>query len=387
VKLLLYFADAFAWQYLDETDYMATFWDERSPLETVLGYSSTILPVLITGRTPRETGIWTEYYRSDRAPSRAARILGRAKLLRTPINMARLVAFRFARKAGSLTAHRLRMPLEIAHHFERNQMDYRRFPPVALPVPTLEQVATDLGLRFGFRYLADGYDLEAELSWLEKALEDVDVLFLYDPSVDGRGHHVGASAAALRPELERIARFIERATGLMDEHGGAEVMLFSDHGMTNVERTFDIFAALGDLEVGRDYLVWVDSTFARFWYPTEEVRGVVHERLASAPAAFLSSEEMRGYGIDFDDDRYGQEVLAAEEGVVFHPSYISPTFFRTRGYPDKATHGYRPEAPSAYGIFCYRGNRLEGPLPRPVRATDVFGLATSVMERAPESVR
>jgi len=66
--------------------------------------------------------------------------------------------------------------------------------------------------------------------------------------------------------------------------------LFSDHGMTNVEETFDIFAALGDLRVGDDYLVFVDSTFARFWYPNDEVRALVHERLAGAPANFLTPD-------------------------------------------------------------------------------------------------
>jgi len=67
---------------------------------------------------------------------------------------------------------------------------------------------------------------------------------------------------------------------------------------------------------------------------------------------------------------------------VFHPSYISPSFFRTKYYPDKATHGYRPEAPSAYGIFCYRGERLRETLPDTVPAAQVFGLATSLLEVA-----
>src|SRR5690348_14630290 len=66
MKLLLYFSDAFAWQYLQETEFMPGFWDERRPLETVLGYSSTILPCLVTGEPPQRTGIWTEYFRRDR---------------------------------------------------------------------------------------------------------------------------------------------------------------------------------------------------------------------------------------------------------------------------------------------------------------------------------
>lgn len=383
MKLVLYFADAFAWQYVEDTDYMAGFWNERRPLETVLGYSSTILPVLVSGRMPRDTGIWTEYYRAERTPSRWARAVVRTRVLLTPVNMARLVLFRFARKAGSPTAHRLRVPLQLAHHFDRHDMDYRDFPPVALPVETIDQVCEGRGLRFHFRYLPEGYDLEDELGLLDQAADDADVFFFYDPSLDGRGHVVGASAAALQPEMDRMQTFLDRAwTRLSDAHD-PEMFLFSDHGMTNVERTFDIFAALGDLRVGEDYLVWVDSTFARFWYPNDDARDRVHQRLAGAPASFLEPAEVRAYGIDFDDDRYGQEILVIDEGTVFHPSYISPSFFRTKGYPDKATHGYRPEAPSAYGIFCYRGARLGLAVPDAVRAAQVFSLVTSLIEAAP----
>jgi predicted AlkP superfamily pyrophosphatase or phosphodiesterase len=383
MKMILYFSDAFAWRYVEDTDYMADFWDARRPLRTILGYSSTILPVLITGKRPQETGIWTEYFRSQRRQSRLARWVSRFAFLRTPVNMARLVLFRFARKAGSPTAHRLRIPIQISHFFGRHDMDYRNFPPVDLPHPTIDRVVENLGLRFSFRYMPEHVDVDEELARLAGQLDDYDVFFFYDPSVDGRGHHVGASATALAPELAKIEQFLHQAAELIGHRSEeAEFILFSDHGMTNVERTFDIFAALGNLRAGRDYLVWVDSTFARFWYPSEEMRATVHERLRTAPAQFLTQEEIEAYGIDFPDDRYGQDVFVIDEGAVFHPSYISPSFFRTKNFPDKAMHGYRPEALSASGVFCYRGRRLDSELPEQVPAESVFGIVKGIAERS-----
>ena len=75
--------------------------------------------------------------------------------------------------------------------------------------------------------------------------------------------------------------------------------------------------------------MFVDSTVARFWYAGASVRDAIRSRLADAPGSFLTREDEERYGIAFDDDRYGADILVADEAVVFHPSYISPTFFRT----------------------------------------------------------
>jgi hypothetical protein len=379
VKVILYFSDAFAWRYVEDGQWMPEWWDERRPLTTILGFSSTILPCLVSGRMPVETGIWTEYYRHDRPQSGLAKAIVSNPVTRVPVNLARLVAFRFARKAGMLAAHKLRIPLQLSHHFLRHDMDYKRFPPVQLPVPTLADLCRERGLRFGFRYLDHGYDDKAELARFERDLPSKDVLFLYDPSIDGHGHHAGADVNVLKPDMDRVERFLRRATELATQHDDeVHVLLFSDHGMTNVDRTYDIFAALKPFKLGTDYLVFVDSTFARFWYHRPGIREEIHRALAGAPASFLTEAERRSYGIDFADDRYGQEVFVADEGVVLHPSYISPSGFRTRLYPDRATHGYRPEAPTASGICFRRGAGADPSRTGPVHATDVFSIVDEI---------
>jgi hypothetical protein len=378
MKLILYFSDAFAWTYLQETEFMPGFWDERRPLETVLGYSSTILPCLVTGQPPQRTGVWTEYFRKDRPQHPLAAAIVRSRLLLTPVNLARLVLFRFARKAGHPAAHKLRIPLQFAHFFARHDMDYRKFPPVDLPVPDLGTAARERDLRFFFRYLDHGYDLGAQVRDLDSLLAAHDLLFYYDPSVDGHGHHAGADVRRLQPDLDRVAEFCSAAWDRMGDD--AHLLLFSDHGMTDIQRSYDLFARLRPWRLGHDYLVFVDSTFARFWYSTPLVREAIRARLADVPGTFLTREDEERYGIAFDDDRYGEDILVADEAVVFHPSYISPTFFRTKEYPDRATHGYRPECPSAYGIFLRRGVGADPSLTSAMPATGVFGVATSIMD-------
>jgi hypothetical protein len=382
MKLVLYFSDAFAWSYVEQIDFMPDFWAERRPLETVLGYSSTILPCLVSGEPPQRTGIWTEYYRHERPQHPLARRVARSPLLLTPVNMARLVLFRIARKSGLPAAHKLRIPLQLAHHFARHDMDYRKFPPVDLPVPTLREAAAERGLRFAFTYLKHGYDVDAEIRRLDHLLADADVLFYYDPSIDGHGHRFGADVHRLAPDIDRVETFCRAVWQRVDADPEAHLLLFSDHGMTDVTGTYDLFAALGPWRIGVDYLVFVDSTFARFWYADDAIRDAIRAALAGAPARFLTAEDERRYGIAFDDDRYGTDVLVADEAVVFHPSYISPTFFRTKGYPDRATHGYLPECRSAYGIYFRRGPGSEPARQAAMPATGVFGAATEVMDRS-----
>ena len=384
MKLILYFADAFGWQYTDEISFMENFWSERHPLRTILGFSSSIVPCLISGCLPRDTGVWTEYYRHDRPQSPLVKAIVGSRVLLTPVNVARLVAFRVARLRGMPAAHRLRIPLQFAHIFERHDMDYRRFPPVLLPVPTLVDIARDLGLTFDFRSLGHSYDPAVELRRVEEKVDDVDVFFFYDASLDHYGHHRGASAHFLRAEIDRLADFIQSATQLVGRGGQSEVLLFSDHGMTNVSTGFDLLARLKGIVLGTAYLVFTDSTFARFWYLRPSARERIHERLLAAPAAFLSEEEKHKYGIDFADTRYGEDILVADEGVVFHPSYISPPLLRTKSYPDVATHGYRPEALTASGICFYSGRVLSGRFPEVVPATDVFDYASTIMRAMAE---
>src|SRR4051794_37816084 len=152
MKLIMYFADGFAWQYLGERPFMEQFWHHRRPLETLLGYSSTIMPAIVTGRPPAENGIWTEYYMTPRRQGPFQRLFTRPRLrpFVPLVNLFRLVWFRFARRFGSSAEHRLRLPLELSPLFARHPIRYDEFPPIDMPVPTLAEVFEERGLRVSF---------------------------------------------------------------------------------------------------------------------------------------------------------------------------------------------------------------------------------------------
>lgn len=385
MKLILYFADGFAWHYLGRRPFMDDFWLHRRPLETLLGYSSTIMPAIVSGRPPQDTGIWTEYYFEPRERSALQRLLSRPRVapVRPVVDLVRLVLFRLTRKYGYLAEHRLRLPLEVSHLFSRHDIRYDEFPAIELPVPTLADVFRERGLRHEFRYVKGGLNSTDELRHLRESLDDVDVFFYYDPALDGGGHVAGASAEALSGPIDEIERFLPAAWEAISEHGDEpEMILFSDHGMTDVRDNFDLFALLEGFRLGPDYVVFMDSTFARFWFPSEEKRDAVRAALADVPGHWLDDEDRRRYGVDFPDRQmYGEEVLVADEGVIFHPNYFAPRFLGQRAYPDRATHGYLPEAPSTAGVFFYRGDRWEEEPAEPFPVTSIFDAVVSVLDR------
>ena len=269
MKALFYFVDGFGWNYLgvNPNGLAAADWSQIRPLETVLGYSSSIVPVLISGQPPVKNGIWTEYYRDDRRPSAVGSLAHHAKILATPLDMARLVAFRIARKAGWQSAHKLQIPLELAHHFQRHPIDYKRMPPCTLTVPTIADVCARNDLRMSFKFIANQHDADEAVTAIHQGFNDSDVFFLYDCTVDHAGHTYGPDEAARRPEPNRIVSTIDAVRKFARNRDALEILVFSDHGMTAVKQSFDIFAALQPLRIGSDFLAFPDSTFARFWYP------------------------------------------------------------------------------------------------------------------------
>ena len=79
MKLILYFADGFAWQYTGQRSFMPGFWDQRRPLRTLLGYSSTVMPAIVSGpATSRDRHLDGVLPRSAAsAPRRSASSRGR----------------------------------------------------------------------------------------------------------------------------------------------------------------------------------------------------------------------------------------------------------------------------------------------------------------------
>src|SRR5881394_536681 len=54
--------DALGWRLLEGRDFLSDLLPHRTPLRTVLGYSSGAIPTILTGLPPALTGHWNLFY-------------------------------------------------------------------------------------------------------------------------------------------------------------------------------------------------------------------------------------------------------------------------------------------------------------------------------------
>jgi len=117
------------------------------------------------------------------------------------------------------------------------------------------------------------------------------------------------------------------------------VALFSDHGMTTLIEEVDIKSIIEDSELsaGIDYISFLDSTMARFWYENDKAKNKIHRKLASLKYGhFLSIDEMKSMGIYYPDSKYGEDIFLVSPGIQIVPSDMSPNSL-------PGMHGYTPD--------------------------------------------
>jgi hypothetical protein len=162
-------------------------------------------------------------------------------------------------------------------------------------------------------------------------------------SLDIIAHHFGPDSSQVKCALEEIdTKIFNLHQSIQRSHEPITVLIMSDHGMTPVGNQADVFGVLKDLPIAleKDYLFFLDSTLARFWFFTEKAKNLVSDRLSSLSCGkILDAIDMKMLGIDGIGPEYGELFFTMNEKWVIYPD-----FFR-RHRPPLGMHGY------AYSTF------------------------------------
>lgn len=160
---------------------------------------------------------------------------------------------------------------------------------------------------------------------------------------------------ALR-EVDRKVRVLHQK--LLANYDEVNLVVLGDHGMAPVRRRENILKHVTDetgLKPGKDFVVFIDSTFAKFWFHNERARDKITAVLASADyGRILDDEERRERRIAFDHRRYGDLMFAAGVGVLLWPDY-----FHIRERPIKGMHGYIDKDEETYGAMLLNGPNVK----------------------------
>ena len=339
------FIDAFGWKVLHKhrPDFLGDLLPTRTPLGTVLGYSATCVPTILTGKRPREHGHMS-FFRYDPECSPFARYRWMRLLPKVVAERGRVrrMLSRFVKQSLGYTGYfqLYNVPFGDLPLFDYTEkMDLFAAGGINGGCPTIFDALREQGIPF---HVSDWRRDEPDnLGALETAVREgtIRFAFLYLAALDGVLHAHGTDSPRVTDKMNwyesQIRHIIEVASGVYEP---VHVHLFSDHGMTDTVDTCDLMArikALG-LDFGTDYAAVYDSTMARFWFLSERARDRILGALQKEPRGrILSDEELGEFGCDFEDRRYGELFFLMKPGVLINPSFMGIT-------PLSGMHGFDP---------------------------------------------
>ena len=240
--------------------------------------------------------------------------------------------------------------------------------PIHLPgagtVESIFDVLTEAGIAYDYLLypvieLADDAVLEAVL---QRRDNEARLVLAQFSDSDFQVHHCGPSS----PERRKIAAEIDRKLREIHTHYGEghTWVIIGDHGMTDVTSeldanriTDDAARATGAVR-GKDYLVFLDSTMARWrWLtPRGEAMAVglaAHVELKSR-GRFVDDALAKTHAIPRHDRRFGDLIWWADPGVLVFPDYFHGPEDHNQGM-----HGYDSNHPDMKGFFLACGPGIE----------------------------
>jgi len=335
-----------------------------APLQPILGYSDAIRATIFTGTYPDVHGYWIKY--SFRPGNSPFKFLENLKFIdHVPDSLGKR-AFRFALslvlgKVIALKCNRSaigadNIPFGAAPFFDATLEKDMVSPRAFGNFPSLFDVLLEHDIPFSFVnsiILRDklGKRVRKKLRGLS---EDTQFIFVYLDHLDFAAHRFGIRSRRFKCMVRYIDALIGDLIRTVKKRFDDEFILiiFSDHGMAEVENFINFERMIFDKQFGKDYIFFLDSTMIRIWYLNEVVKEEIRDRFNKLPyGSFLSRDERASLRINFSHRYYGDDIYLIEPGYSIFPDFMS-------WLKPKAMHAYHPKHRSQLGILiCNDGER------------------------------
>jgi len=388
--LLAIWLDAFRTDYLEKPT--APFIYQLSK-EGLQGESETLLAFdgigasILTGVSPLKHGVWTQFcfnpasspFRWTKEASRLNRFVDAladkagavGQVGRAALN---LLVLRLSRRIeGRASLHVPPMiPLQNLQFFDTT-FHVSMYKSHVLAVPTIFDMLREQGILFkvfdGLRD-ADAFKSAARVDKKAK------LVFVHFVNIDTVGHTVGPYTERIWKWLREVDRRVMR---IVEEHQktfDTDIFIFSDHGMLEVDKTVNILGQLwrSGLKEGKDFIVFIDSTMARFWIQNQKCERRIVEVLDRIQGGkILSQEDLKRYQIP-NDRKYGDVIWLADAGTLMLPNYYQGM------KPVKGMHGYAPGLKELRSPIIIHGEDLpSGRIQRTATPKDILPTVLDLM--------
>ncbi len=354
------FADALGWAIASRRRFAENLLPVRNRCETLLGYSSTCDPTILTGAIPSEHRHFSFFVKAapNASPFANLRPLGILPEIIAGHHRIRNKVSKFIARRQGYTGY---FQLYSVPFSKLPYLDYSEKKDIYEPggitggQPTIFQNWQQSGkpwVRSDWR-LSDPDNIAHARREIEKG--QVELLYLFTARLDAVMHKHGVD----HPEVDAaFAQFEANLKSLADlasrHYRDVRIHLFSDHGMADTHVCSDLlprWEKLG-LKYGRDYIAVWDSTMARFWFLDESARRTATAWLSEQPdGEILTDERLAGYGCLFPDRKYGELFYLLPSGSLFVPSFLNQRKVT-------AMHGYAPEHPDSAAAWLSNADTL-----------------------------
>lgn len=340
------FVDALGWKIVNRFDFLSRELPCRRGVQMQFGYSSTAIPTILSGRRPKEHGHLSFFYYSPQtSPFKIFSLLPASENPRALLNRGRVrnylsKIFKFLKRyTGYFQLYTV--PFDRLPYFDYSEKEDIFARHGLPPYKNLRDELEEAGLSYHISnwHHSETVNLTAAEHLMEKA--ETDFYFIYTAAMDALLHqhvkHPDIIARKLDFYAAHIHKMLETLKKTTEEF---TFTVISDHGMTPLTQTADLKAKVEQLglEFGRDYAACYDSTLFRVWFFTKDARqkimNAVNEK--TFPGHYVSEEDKKRYGIDFEDSRYGEEIFLLDPGCQIAPSDMGLK-------PLPGMHGFLPE--------------------------------------------
>jgi hypothetical protein len=353
------FADALGWAIASRRRFAENLLPVRNKCETLLGYSSTCDPTILTGAIPSDHGHFSFFIKApSESPFARLRPFGILPEIVAGHHRVRNKVSKFIARRQGYTGY---FQLYSVPFSKLPYLDYSEKKDIYEPggisggQKTIFEHWQQSGkpwVRSDWR-LSDPDNIAHASAEIEKG--QVELLYLFTARLDAVMHKYGVDHPEVDAAFDQFAKNLQSLADLASRHyRDVRIHLFSDHGMADVNVCSDLllrWQKIG-LKYGRDYIAVWDSTMARFWFSDEASRKTATAWLAAQPdGEILTDERLAGYGCLFPDRKYGELFYLLPSGSLFVPSFLNQRKVT-------AMHGYAPEHPDSAAAWMSNADTL-----------------------------
>ena len=195
---------------------------------------------------------------------------------------------------------------------------------------------------------------------VELLKENPDVCYIHFFSTDNLVHNYGINSEKTDDLIKQLDDFVETIEKYSDS-----LLIFSDHGMVDVKETWNLWKLVEetDCKFGEDYVMFLDSTLARFWFFNEKTKNKILNIL---------SESKKGRVVKFKNKNihknFGEIIFQLNPGIL-----LLPNFYQFKA--DRATHGYSGKCKDekAFYILYKKGKKIR-PVKKNIKIEEIFNI-------------